>query len=224
MHENWYIFGIESLNFQNLEEFYTSIYQKEIAKKNNAHVIDLIDRLKNRIGTHENIQFAFIKKDNKLLAWWIFILKIDNGISIYNLWYRGYEKIKIQWLFLWYYIEYLFYKRAIESKADFIWRWKDRNCYGSIWSGVGLPIHKLQYKFLPYCLDEDNPEIFIDEASIQQETLIFTEPNEEYIYTKAILYTNRTSQEIQKEFAVIEKRWIYLEIRKFIDLYDHDDR
>lgn len=213
MAENWYSFGIEPLNFKNVEEFYTSVYQKEIAKKNNAHVIDLIELFKTRIGSGENIQFAFIKKDNKLLAWWIFILKMEGDTSVYNLWYRGYEKIKIQWLFLGNYIEYLFYTWSIDNNAYFIWRWKDRNCYGSVWSSVGLPIHKLQYKFLPYCLWDTNLEISIDETSIKKETLIFVEPNEEHFYTKAILYTDRTSDEIKKEFAVIEKRWIRLEIR-----------
>lgn len=213
MQENAYVFGIEPLHIHNLQDFYTSIYTKEINKKHNPNVINLIDRFKDRINTNENIQFAFIKKDGVLLAWGIFIVKIENGETIYNLWFRSYEKDKINWLFLGNYIEYFFYKRALENNADYISRGKDRNCYWSIGSNIWLPIHKLQYKFLPYHLWEDNPQIQINESSIKEETLIFVEPDTNHLYTKAILYTNKTNEEIKKQFAVIEKRWILLNIR-----------
>lgn len=210
---NGYSCGIEPLTLTNLEDFYLSIYQKEIEKKNNANVFNLIDKFKDRIHTDEDIQFAFIKKGNILLAWGIFTRKIEKNNNVCILWFRSYEKIKIQWLFLGYYIEYMFYKRALENNVEFISRGRDRNCYGAMWSNIGLPIHKLQYKFLPYCLWKENPEISIDESSLDTETLIFVEPNTEHLYTKAILYTDKTPEEIKKEYAVIEKRWIQLEIR-----------
>lgn len=216
MQENTYVFGIEPLNISNLQDFYTSIYTKETSQKHNPNVINLIDRFKDRINTDENIQFAFIKKDGVLLAWGIFIVKIENGETIYNLWFRSYEKIKINWLFLGNYIEYFFYKRALENHADYISRGKDRNCYGSIWSNIWLPVHKLQYKFLPYCLWEDNPQIQVDESSIKKEALVFIEPDTNHLYTKAILYTNKADEEIKKQFAVIEKRWISLDVRHII--------
>lgn len=212
MTKSWYTYWIAPLNEENLYNFYHTLYKEETEKKNNAKVTDLIEKYKDRIKK-EDIQFAYIKHNDILLAGGIFINRIEENNTIYNLWFRSYEKMKINWLYLWYYIEYLFYEHSLKNKVDFLSRGRDRNCYGALWSAIWLAIHKLQYKFSPYCLWKDNPKVSIDEKNIKADTLIFTEPNKDNIYTKAVLYTNKTHEEIKKQFAVIEKRWISLEIK-----------
>lgn len=129
------------------------------------------------------------------------------------IWFRAYKEIKIEHLFLGYYIEYLFYGRALDNNCNYLSRWLDRNMYWAFWSNIWLALHKLQYKFLPY-LSKKSVEIELDEYKIDKESLLFTDPDKENVFRKAILWTNKNFEEIENIFGIIKKRWLDLEIRK----------
>ncbi len=216
MEEKNYSCGVKKMTIEELHEFY-GLYSSFISKKDNAKVHDLVALYTERIKTTDEIYFWYIKDENsKLLAGGIFITKhdisLDTSITITG--FRAYNpEILLSKLKLWYYVEYLYYQRSLEEiKPEFLSRWADRNVYGTIGSNPWLPIHKLQYKFMPYKRWE---EIDFDEKSIHQETLIFLNPDQNWIYQEALLYTQLSEEEIEKQYGLIEKRGIKLEI-KFI--------
>ncbi len=211
MEENNYQYWVKKMSLEDLDEFY-HLYTHFISEKDNAKVHNLVELYTDRISNTDEIYFWYIRDENtNLLAGGVFIAKhdvpLDASITITG--FRAYTPdILFAKLRIWYYIEYLYYQRSLEEiQPMYLSRWRDRNAYGTLWTDIGLAIHKLQFKFLPYASWE---EIELDENTITQETLIFSNPNTDWIYQDAILYTKFSEEEIQKKYSLIEKRWIKL--------------
>ncbi len=215
MEEKGYSYGVKKMNVEDLDEFY-NLYSRFIREKENAKVHDLVALYTERINTTNEIYFWYIKDENsKLLAGGIFVAKhdipLDSSVTITG--FRAYtQDIILAKLRIWYYIEYFYYQWSLEEiQPSYLSRWRDRNAYGTLWTDIGLAIHKLQFKFLPYASWE---EIQFDKKDITQETLIFANPDEEGKYQRAILYTQLSKEEIQKKYSLIEKRGIKLLVNK----------
>lgn len=210
--KNWK-FGVKQMNLSDLQDFNT-LYTLFISKKKNAKVFELLERYHDRIQNTDEIYLWYLKDEQwHLLAWGLFVYKYDENFAgmLTVTWFRAYNPdIIFAKLKLGYYIEYLYYQRALEEKNPvYLSRGTDRNAYGTLGSNPWLSIHKLQYKFLPYKRGE---EIEFDEGSIISETLIFINPDQEWVYTRAILYTTLSSEEIEKKYGLIQKRGIKLDI------------
>lgn len=213
MEEKSYQFWVKSMNLEELKEFY-ELYSHFISKKENAKVHNLIELYTDRIQNTDEIYFWYIRDETgNLLAWWIFVYKKDGELNkkVSITWFRAYNPdMFISKLYLWYYIEYFYYQRSIEDvKVEYLSRWRDRNAYGTLGTNIGLAIHKLQFKFLPFCSWN---MVELEEKNINPETLVFLNPNSNWLYQKALLYTKLSEEEIEKKYWLIKKRGIELVI------------
>jgi hypothetical protein len=69
-----------------------------------------------------------------------------------------------------------------------------------------LAIHKLQNHYLPY-QSSDKEEFQVKENDIVNETMVFIpNPDKNNFCDKALLWTNKTQEQIAEEFILLEKR------------------
>lgn len=214
---NNYTYWIESLNKDNLNEFYY-LYSDYISRKQNPHVFDLIEKYSNNLNEDwKQLYLGYIRKDWKLIGWGLFIYKINRDKNTLMLWYRAVDpNVLIEKLKLWYYIEYLFFNYGKQLCVDSFSRGRDRNWYGILGSDIWICIHKLQLKFLPY-LSSNKEMIELDEKSLSNELLLFSGSDEYWRFNEVILRTNKSLEEIENKYWFIRKRWINLIIKSFTD-------
>jgi hypothetical protein len=210
--KNGYTFWIERLTLESLINFYNTLYISFIKQKEKAIVFPLIERLEWRIQQGEEIFFGCIKKEQKLLAGGIFFHKQKGQRKGISLWYRAYdEQITIHNLKLGYYIEYLFYQFGIEYNVDFFSRGKDRNWYGYLGTSIWISLHKIELHHLPYP-DKEANFIEIDEDIIKQDSLFFLCSEQGKFLSEVRLYCNKSSEEIERIYGIVGKRWFALNI------------
>jgi len=207
-----YIWNIKKATLEDLIEF-NELYKQEIGKKYNSKIYDLINIYEPQILSWNNIYFSYLRENNILIAWWISSHKISRWKDTLAGCIKVWENIKIDWISILYYIEYLFFTLGMKLNVKQFSAGKDRNCYGYIWENIWLAIHKLQNHYLPY-ESSDKEEFEIEENDILNETmLLIPNPNKNYFCDKAILRSNKDNIKIDEEFVLLKKRWISLEIR-----------
>ena len=207
--QDWFFFWIEKFNWDAIKNFY-NLYVTQIITKPNSITFDLNTFVNEKKKSDIELFFAYVKKQDKLFWWCIFhYWKSKDRLMMC---YKASENIIISWVWLWFYLDYLTINDAICKDIETLSRWKDRNAYGLLWSNPWLVVQKLQTKFLPY--KSKNEEIIeINENDINVDTLIFLDPQEDWLFKKAIFWTNN-SEDIKNKFTIIEDSWISLEIRK----------
>lgn len=209
--QNMYTWSIKKATVEDIIVFYT-LYKKEIIKKFNAKVYDLVSLFTEQIRSWKDIYFSSLLQNNKLIAWWIASYKLLRWKTTLVGAVKVWENVAIEWLWVLYYIEYLFFTLGLQLKVQQFSAGKDRNCYWSTWESIWLAIHKLQNHYLPY-QSSDTTNFEIEEKSISVETmLLIPNPDKNNFCDKAIIRTDKSKEQLS-DLVLFEKRWISLEIR-----------
>lgn len=204
--ENNISYQIKTLEMSDIEEFLI-IYKPFIEKKENPKDINIKENIQKGKKDWKEYFICWIKKNNLNIGMGIFVLQKD--LWLFTLWYRAYIDEKINKISIWYYLEYFFFSEGIKQNIHEFSRWMDRNGYWFLWANIWLALHKLELKFIPHTKKEE--VLDIKETDINKESLFFSEPDLNNKYTKAILYTNKSEEDIVKYFWIIKKRWLILE-------------
>lgn len=183
--------GVVPLTHDLLEEF-IPLYVAFVSKKENPSIKNLKIAYAERISTPWELFFCFIRKKSsqQLIGWGIMIKKSRFNWDVFgSFWFMGFEdsytfdRVKIGMI-----LDYLFYQWALEDdEITMVSKGQDRNGYGSYWTDIGLVLYKIRSGFLPR-KNNTISLITIDECTFTVPTLIFTEPDRENYFKKAILF------------------------------------
>lgn len=202
-------YEVRPLEDNDIQEF-LKIYKPFIENKENPKNINIQKNIEKWKSAWKGYFICCIKQNN--INIWMSIFALQKKLWLFILWYRAYKEEKINKISIGYYLEYFFLNEWIQQNIQEFSRWMDRNGYGFLWSKIGLALHKLELKFKPHAKKEEI--LNIRDKDIDKESLFFSEPDAYNKYTKAILYTNKTEEDISKYFWIIKKRWLILEVRK----------
>jgi hypothetical protein len=146
-----------------------------------------------------------ISDDEQLIGWTIASIS-SNDKKFYSLawsaqkqWYDGIVQ----------YLEYLFFKDALEKQVDVIWMGTTANISWSVqWSPPWVLLHKIEYGFIPYVnhkkdplYTDVNPETFVDD------TLIFLS-SDDVRFDAVDVYTDLPPWIREEKYSLLAKRWL----------------
>ena len=211
----WYTYGIELLTHDLLKDF-SEIYTNYIIQKENPNLVDVYNYNIPKIWV-KDLYLCYIRNPAWILiAWWICSSKIIKGKHTFMLSFRAKAtNDSFKKLHLWYYIEHMFFSHWISLWVDQFSRWKDTNGYGMFWSAVGVCIHKVQLRFLPYKSNAAK-YIDVDEKLITRNSLFILWSDDKEILDKAILYLVPHDMNTPKYIEIVhvlEKRWFSVDVR-----------
>jgi len=185
------------------------LYKNFVSKKNNPREMDIVAKMKESASKWKKYFLWYILDNHgQMIWWWVFSTQFVNKKNMLFLGYRAYkDEITFSKLSLWYYIEYLYFQFGFENQVDVFSRWRDRNCYWLLWSSTMLPIHKMQLYFAPSVKKWENI-LQIETDTIQKETLIFSQNDENNSNIIANIFTFLDKSQAEEKYWLISKRWI----------------
>lgn len=209
--ENDFERGLQPLTHPLLEEF-IPLYRDFISNKDNAHIRDIKTVYSKRIENPWELFFCFVREKHTktLIGWGIMSKKIRlNGDICGTFWFMGFEesytfdRVKLGMI-----LDFLFYQWTLEDhEINLISKGQDRNGYGTLWTDIGLALYKIRSGFLPKKNKKINL-ITIDETTFKAPTLIFTAPDTENYFKKALLFKAKEYSSKDELKELCEKRGI----------------
>ncbi|MEI6426421.1 MAG: hypothetical protein WCO66_03645 [Candidatus Absconditabacteria bacterium] len=199
-------YGIEPLTEKNLQDFFV-LYSEYISTKHNPNVHDLLALYGERIAAGEAIFLGYVRKGDSLLGGAIFIHKPVRGKNGLVLGFRAFSSVIFNKLSIGYYLEYLYFSFGLELGVHVFSRGSDRNGYGALGSNVGLAIHKVQLWFTPHVPSIDLSRLEIDETTIHDETIFFSQSDENTSQLDIVtIWTKYSPEEAEKAYGIFAKR------------------
>ena len=186
--------GTLELDWILLEEFY-SLYTKEISKKENHIIQNLIEKYTDELWKGI-LYFSYIRNNSGTLYAWC-ITSFRNGC--YTLAFKASqenEELDFQpIIWIWNMLDFMVFEFWIKQlHAKYISFWKDRNFSWTLWPKTTLAMMKLSKKLTPHTF-EWNKIIEVNIHQIATESIIFDNIWEDWMFQSAKLFIPKEKKE-----------------------------